>query len=69
VISGNPILARASLENAKKWQFQPESRKAAVLVYNFRVEGGCAQDGTSSVMYVNPPNFVSVIGCGPIVQP
>jgi hypothetical protein len=67
-ISGNPILARISVENGKKWQFEPNAQKSAILVYDFRIEGICSSV-TGSQMIFHPPNFVSIIGCGITVQP
>lgn len=63
-LSGSPILARASVENAKKWRFKPNSERAAILVYNFRIEGSCAPGSWSSQMIFYPPNFATITACG-----
>jgi TonB family protein len=70
-ISGNGLLWRASLENAKQWRFEPNSHNNAILVYNFRLIKGpayCGPDNVTQFIFY-PPNFVSVTGCGFTVQP
>ena len=42
-ISGLQTLIPASVENAKKWRFQPNESNSAVIVYHFRFEGVCDQ--------------------------
>jgi outer membrane biosynthesis protein TonB len=63
-ISGSPLLTRASIDNAKKWRVEPNSQKAAVIVYNFRIEGICRPSGWSSQMIFYPPNFAAITACG-----
>ncbi|SRR6266581_6082296 len=38
-VSGNKLLVPDSLSNSKKWRFQPNSRKSAIIVYDFRLDG------------------------------
>jgi TonB family protein len=63
VLSGDPFLIPSVVENTKTWRFEPNSQKAAIVVYNFRIEGFCLADKFSSQMIFYPPNFVTVIGC------
>jgi len=63
-LSGWLILRNASIENAKKWRFEPNAQKAAIIVYNFRIEGICFNDKYSSHMIFYPPNFASITDCG-----
>ena len=64
--SGNALLKRPCLDNAKKWKFDPNPQNAAILVYNFRLimyPALCSPEGTS-LFILYPPNFASVTGCG-----
>jgi TonB family protein len=62
-LSGWPLLATSSTENVKKWRFEPNPRKAAVIVYQFRIEGVCHGADASSHMIFHPPNFASITDC------
>jgi TonB family protein len=65
-VSGHEHLIQGAVENAKKWQFEPNSRKAAVLVYNFRMASGLCN---STFFNFQPPDFITVIGCpGPVEE-
>jgi TonB family protein len=63
-VSGSPLLISASVRNARRWRFEPNSQKAAIIVYNFRVEGMCPNDGASSHMVLYPPNLATITACG-----
>jgi TonB family protein len=63
-VSGSPLLISASVRNARRWRFEPNSQKAAIIVYNFRVEGMCPDDGASSHMVLYPPNLAAITACG-----
>lgn len=67
-ISGHELLIPDSLANAKKWRFQPNAHRAAILVYNFRMPGGGCNSPTSFSI-VEAPNFVSITGCDVRLQP
>lgn len=62
-LSGPLILIRPSIENVKKWRFEPNSEKAAIIVYEFRVEGYCTFGTWSSQMIFYPPNFAVITAC------
>lgn len=62
-ISGDELLIHASVDNAKKWRFDPNSQKTAIIVYNFRIEGLCPADGAYSQMVFYPRNLVAITGC------
>jgi hypothetical protein len=67
-LSGPSLLTHQSVENAKKWRFRPNSEKAAIIVYNFRIEGAChpvRQGGSASQMIFYPPNFAAITVCPP----
>ena len=68
-ISGSELLIHNCLENEKKWHFEPNSEKAAVIVYNFRIEGQCHPGEAASHLIFYPPNFASIIGCGLTAEP
>jgi TonB family protein len=63
-ISGADLLIRASVDNAKQWRFEPNSQKAAVIVYNFRIEGFCHPGAAGSQMIFYPPNLAEITACG-----
>jgi TonB family protein len=63
-ISGNEVLIPDSLDNVKTWRFQPNTEKAAVVVYNFRMVNADSKSGCSHFM-LEAPNFASVTACVP----
>lgn len=66
-VSGNDVLIPDTIANAKKWRFQPNARKAVVIVYNFRMTDALSKSGCSHFM-LNPPNFATITSCVPDVQ-
>ena len=66
-ISGPPVLVFEASANAKKWRFQPNARKAAVIVYNFRLTDAISKSGCSQFMLL-PPNFATITSCVPKIQ-
>jgi outer membrane biosynthesis protein TonB len=66
-VSGSQLLIPDSLTNAKKWRFQPNAYKAAVIVYNFRITGLCYT--LADVSAFSPPNLLTVTTCEQPVQP
>jgi TonB family protein len=65
-LSGPSLLTRQSLENAKKWRFEPNPQKAAIIVYDFHIEGAChaaRAGGSASQMIFFPPNFAKITAC------
>jgi len=66
-ISGAEPLEPDSVANAKKWKFQPNAKKLAVIVYNFRLTDAISKSGCSHFMLV-PPNFATITACTPEVQ-
>ena len=62
-LSGAPLLVQPSVVNAKTWRFKPNSQKAAIVVYNFRVKGVCFSANWSSQMILYPPNFAVITAC------
>ena len=61
-ISGAELLVRECLTNAKKWHFQPNSEKTAVIVYHFELPGGECKSVSGLFMF-RGPNLATVIGC------
>jgi len=60
--SGNDILIPDCLANVKKWRFQPNAAKTAVIVYNLRMpQGECKS--ASSLFTFQRPNLATVTGC------
>jgi len=66
-LSGAEILIPACIENAKKWRFMPNSKKAVVIVYNFRVTTTVSKSGCSHSS-VEAPNLVTVTTCAPEIH-
>ena len=66
-VSGDERLIPDCLANTKKWRFQPNPQRAAIIVYNFRHTGSCKVE--TSMSTVQPPNFVSITGCDTPMQP
>lgn len=54
-VSGAGILIPPCLKNARNWRFRPNSQKAAVIVYNFKL---VINDPGQTIL--QPPNFVTV---------
>ena len=67
-ISGNEYLIRDCIPNAKKWKFQPNSRKMAIIVYNFVLPAGACGSVTSLFM-LQGPNFATITSCPAPVEP
>jgi TonB family protein len=68
-IYGDEVFVHTSIENAKQWQFRPNSQSAAIIVYRFRIEGVCHPGLRLSLTSFHPPNYVSVVGCAPVPEP
>jgi hypothetical protein len=66
-LSGADTLVPASVENARKWHFQPNPQKSIFLVYNFRVTSALSKSGCSHFT-VEPPNFATITTCAPVIQ-
>jgi TonB family protein len=63
-LSGNGLLTQSVLRSAKTWEFEPNSYKAAILVFYFRIEGVCHDNTDPSQFIFHPPNFATVTACG-----
>jgi hypothetical protein len=61
-LSGDQLLVHDCPENVKKWHFHPNARRAAVIVYNFRLAGWECQTEPSFFM-LQRPNFATINGC------
>jgi TonB family protein len=68
VVSGPKLLVGDVLVNARKWAFKPNATKAAVLVYDFRVDGLCETE-SAGFFRLQPPNRVLITGCTTPAQP
>jgi TonB family protein len=65
-LSGPDLLVHQTVENARKWRFKPNPKHAAIIVYNFRIEGVChsvRQGSSFSQMIFYPPNFAAITAC------
>ncbi len=72
-VSGSRVLIPDSLANAKKWRFQPNAKKNAVIIYDFRLaEGMCDPNESESqnrIFVFRKPNIASITACPSSVQP
>ena len=69
-LSGSEFLMPASVANAKKWRFEPNAQRAAVIVYNFRMpHAACKSQTNVSFSMLQAPNFVTITGCEVPAQP
>jgi hypothetical protein len=66
-ISGAKSLLPDCLSNAKKWRFQPNIEKTAVIVYHFQFEGLC--NVCTSQFRFEPPNIATVTIGEQVVEP
>lgn len=66
-LSGAGVLTPACLDNAKEWRFKPNASRAAVIVYNFRVNGTALKPGCNNFV-VEPPNFATITTCAHEIQ-
>ena len=59
VLSGPVALHRETLENIRKWAFEPSNAGDIIVVYWFRISGLC-EPPCESAFEFHPPNFVIV---------
>ena len=59
-IFGSKYLVPDSLENVKKWHFQPSPAKSTVVVYDFRVSSDLCAVPCRSHFSVRQPNFATI---------
>ena len=67
-ISGPKPSIADCLSNAKKWKFQPNSHHAAIIVYEFRLDGGACHDDSHSLFRLVHENFASIKACAPVIR-
>jgi TonB family protein len=67
-ISGSELLALAVVGNVKKWHFEPNAQKSAVIIYNFQIIDGRCKDG-ASLFVLQQNDLAAVIGCPPNPNP
>lgn len=58
-ISGPDALFADSVSNARKWRFQPNASKRAIIIYDYRIEGLCLAPCASQFL-VRPPNIATI---------
>jgi TonB family protein len=67
-LSGSQYLIPETVANAKKWQFQPNSHKAVVVVYNFKLSQGRCKF-PSGFSELEAQNLVTITACPRSIQP
>jgi len=66
-VSGPEVLIPSALTNVKKWVFEPNARKIALIVYSFTiVDGRCNSD--SSLFILQGRNLATVTTCPPKIN-
>jgi hypothetical protein len=72
-VSGPKVLIPDTLANAKKWRFEPNAAKSAVIIYEFVIpEGVCdpnEKSGQDDLFIFRKPNIASISSCPVIAQP
>jgi TonB family protein len=68
-ISGAKALIPGCLSNAKKWRFQPNAAKTAIIVYEFRFADGTCISGINGQFIFVPPNIATVRSCQRVATP
>lgn len=58
-ISGPDALIADSVSNARKWRFQPNASKRAIIIYDYRIEGLCLAPCASQFL-LRPPNIATI---------
>jgi Gram-negative bacterial TonB protein C-terminal len=66
-ITGPKTLIPDCLSNAKKWKFQPNPHKSAVIVYEFRLADGACHDASHSLFQLLHRNFASITACSSVI--
>jgi len=66
-IYGDAKLTGDCISNAKKWQFRPNREHAAVIVYDFRIEGLCQMPCPGQFQF-RPPNLAIITLGDPVVD-
>ena len=61
-VAGPRLLLTAATDNAKKWLFQANEKKAAVIIYEFKFEGVCSQPCPSQFTFKQPNHAIIAIG-------
>jgi hypothetical protein len=61
-LSDPKLLVAMAIDNARKWRFVPNRQRRAVLVFEFRIEGVCADGATSSLFRLLHPKTSSLGG-------
>lgn len=59
-LSGAKPLLPECIANVKKWRFRPNTEKAVIVVYRFKIEGLCNLPCTSHFRF-EPPNLAIVM--------
>lgn len=66
-LSGPRVLVPSVVDNARRWEFQPNPQNRAILAYEFRIEGVCKAGSTLFSRLHS--NFVRVVACLPAEAP
>jgi|SRR5579863_2103209 len=64
---GAEVLVPSTLENVRKWRFQPNAKEAVVIVYNFHLTDAESRSGCSHFS-LEPPNFATITACANKIQ-
>ncbi|HTV60669.1 MAG TPA: energy transducer TonB [Verrucomicrobiae bacterium] len=67
-ISGKDALITDSIANARKWKFQPNTQRTAVIVYIFTLPTA-ACGSVTSIFMLQGANIATITGCPAPVEP
>jgi TonB family protein len=68
-ISGSKMLIPDTLSNVRKWRFHPNSKKTAVVIYEFHLVEGKCNAGKNGLFVLRGPNVATVTTCEMEPQP
>jgi hypothetical protein len=66
-LSGARALVPDCISNSKRWRFPPGSRRSAILIYLFRIEGVCHLPCRSQFLF-RPPNLATITIGEPTIE-
>ena len=66
-ITGDSSLVQSTLDNVRKWRFEPNSSRSAIIVYHFKIADGLCKS-PSSFFTLEGPNLATITACFPSTE-
>ena len=67
-LSGAPGLIEPAAANARKWKFQPNRQKRAIIVYDFQIGPGACHDRARSLFSLEHTNLATIRSCENVIE-